>query len=600
MARVVGRTLFFAFILQLGFIGLIEADVKLRIYLQDGSLKAGNLVTETDSTFVVLTRAGREEVPKNKIMFVNGKTLDQWQARPDKLFQTEILPDDVPNPSFVNDKAAIPVLPKPVIKPAPVLVESREPEPVVAKAQKKEVQPKKSNNTEVKEGDNDPIEKKEDQIKPEASPTPSFELPKKRRVIRTVSDPIASPVSAVKEKPALTVARPPRFSREVMAVYHRRQADKFVKKKEPGRALQELHIATLLNRADPDGFLLLGNLYVEQECWDRAHKTLSVPILKKNALAQQQLEFIAAEQARHKKQLNFLRATTAAGVLGIFPFVALMRIFTKKSPPPPLIVTADDVEEFSADQETPQAVLSALVEQPQVMTEVSVPPMFEPVKPVVELPPFLVEPTVKPVELKPVEIKPVEIKPAETNPVEAKASAQERIDIQEALAQAKKAVQQKMPPVAPVSPAVPAAVPPVHVTLHVLTPTLDDREELIRVAQKTDKELLQAHSWAQEGRYEQARKAYKTALALQSGAIEAMLGLGFIDFMEGRWDSALHYYSQALASDPRSADAHYGLGRVYLETNRPEHAVEEFRQALNIDPHLDDARDTLALLGKAA
>ncbi len=87
---------------------LFAADVKLRIYLQDGTLESGNLVNETPESFVVLTRDGRTEVPKDKIMFINGKTLKQWQERPDKFFQTEILPSDIPNPAYVNDKAALP------------------------------------------------------------------------------------------------------------------------------------------------------------------------------------------------------------------------------------------------------------------------------------------------------------------------------------------------------------------------------------------------------------------------------------------------------------------------------------------------------------
>src|SRR5512146_3184868 len=84
----------------------IFAEVKLRIYMQDGSLQSGTLVSETPTSFVLLNNDGRVEIPKAKIMFVNGKTLKQWQDRPDKLFQTEIIPSEIPNPAYVNDKAS--------------------------------------------------------------------------------------------------------------------------------------------------------------------------------------------------------------------------------------------------------------------------------------------------------------------------------------------------------------------------------------------------------------------------------------------------------------------------------------------------------------
>src|SRR5690348_2498223 len=84
------------------------AEVKLRIYLQDGSLQSGNLISETPEAFVILAKDGRSEIQKKSIMFINGKTLKQWEDRPDKLFQTEIMPSELPNPAFVNDKAPLP------------------------------------------------------------------------------------------------------------------------------------------------------------------------------------------------------------------------------------------------------------------------------------------------------------------------------------------------------------------------------------------------------------------------------------------------------------------------------------------------------------
>ncbi|OVE76957.1 hypothetical protein BVX98_03900, partial [bacterium F11] len=83
-------------------------------------LQAGNLVKENKKSFVLLNESGRAEIPKKDIMFINGKTLQQWQEKPDKLFQTEIIPDEIPNPGYVNDKAALPIPVKPVLETQPL------------------------------------------------------------------------------------------------------------------------------------------------------------------------------------------------------------------------------------------------------------------------------------------------------------------------------------------------------------------------------------------------------------------------------------------------------------------------------------------------
>ncbi len=114
------------------------AEVKLRIYLQDGTLQAGNLVAETENSFVILNKEERLEIKKDKIMFINGKTLKQWQERPDKLFQTEIIPSDIPNPAYVNDKAPNPPPPSPATqaaaKSAPVPATEKSVVPATGKA----------------------------------------------------------------------------------------------------------------------------------------------------------------------------------------------------------------------------------------------------------------------------------------------------------------------------------------------------------------------------------------------------------------------------------------------------------------------------------
>jgi hypothetical protein len=87
MTRELKKFIHFALFFSLVTAGTVSADIKLRVYLKDGTLQAGNFVTETEKSFVILTKTGREEILKDNIMFVNGKTLAQWQTRPDKLFR---------------------------------------------------------------------------------------------------------------------------------------------------------------------------------------------------------------------------------------------------------------------------------------------------------------------------------------------------------------------------------------------------------------------------------------------------------------------------------------------------------------------------------
>ena len=111
MARFFRQFLIFGGITLLLISANLFAEVKLRIYLNDGSLRSGTLVSELEKSFVILSKIGRVEVPKKDIMFVNGKTLKQWEDRPDKFFQTEIMPSELPKNGFVNSQS-LPEAPK--------------------------------------------------------------------------------------------------------------------------------------------------------------------------------------------------------------------------------------------------------------------------------------------------------------------------------------------------------------------------------------------------------------------------------------------------------------------------------------------------------
>ena len=119
------------------------------------------------------------------------------------------------------------------------------------------------------------------------------------------------------------------------------------------------------------------------------------------------------------------------------------------------------------------------------------------------------------------------------------------------------------------------------------------------MARSVENALVRGNAAAAAGRSDEARRYYRTALALNADCATAHLGLGFLAFAEEKWDTSLLHYKKALEISA-SADAHYGIARVLLEINRVEDAVPELRATLSLDPTYDDARDALTAIGKPA
>ena len=125
--------------------------------------------------------------------------------------------------------------------------------------------------------------------------------------------------------------------------------------------------------------------------------------------------------------------------------------------------------------------------------------------------------------------------------------------------------------------------------------------ELVRGSRGCDDQgQLRGNQHAVDGRYEDARRSYRTALVFNPSCVSAHLGLGYLAFCEEKWETSLLHYRKALEIDPTSADAHYGAARVLLEINRVDDALHATRATLQIDPTYDDARDTLTALSKPA
>lgn len=686
MSRFVQKIILFVVLYCLVAAPLSLADVKLRIYLQDGSLKAGNLIAESEKAFVILSKSGREEIPKDKIMFVNGKTLAQWQARPDKLFQTEIIPSDIPNPSYVNDKASIPSLPPATEKP--VLSKSAEvsnsqaenvevPKNKVSPSKVEPVEspvpvaPKKVKTLTAKQLDLNPdkslrASSKAVSEKPSPSPTPAAS------VVSQESDPVENQVAAVpaskkqevlpvpedekplsveevvanskkalagrykngippkeEKKPAgkfladvkkgkqkilkkeevakvaasspLKVDRaskPAIFTRESYANYHKQMGKGFIEAGRKGPAIQELHIAMVLNKGDAETAMMLGKLYAEEGVDSRAEKFLTHFGLKKDEAAKNLITSIKEERASAEKKKKILYAEAASGLLLEIPVLILYRRFRRKKGKV-VEIDAETVQVPQQDldkldkEETKDVFKDALVEIEKIKAveppplEIKTTPLEKteakqiPPPPPTKAPAFPAAPPQFKVEM-PAKIElPVNEPPKEFNELHPVAEYEDPQEIDESQNVEKPTALRR----------------PVFKTKGF---SLNDKEEFLKVGKIVEAAVQKGNQLAFEGRFDEARREYRTALALHYVCLEAYLGLGYLSFAQGQWELALEHYLRAVEINAESADAHYGLGRVLLELEQSELGVEELQKALTLDPSLIDARDTLTALGKAA
>lgn len=553
-----------ALFLLIAAVVTVGAEVKLRIYLQDGTLQAGNLVAENPDTFVILTKEGRAEIKKEKIMFINGKTLKQWQERPDKLFQTEIIPSDIPNPSYVNDKAALPVVPalsdsKPVIKPitkSAVSAASVQPPPEKPKPTPAPTSAAKPTPKPVPSPESVKAQAVSAPVAPVAAP-PVIEMTPK--VVRKPVPKAVPVVAAVKKEPDPSPA-PPRFVRKDFGDYHYQRAQAYLKTGSRGPAIQELHLATVLDRQNPESIFLIGRLYMEGGENIRAEKYFSHPLIRKREPVKKLVEEMNAASKKQEKNLWFLYSGASIGLLA---WVPLLIVWRKLKRPSVRVITAETAEEMASEEVLSAPVEQLLVERPRVEKPQAEQPQVE-------------KPTIK---------QPIIDKLLVGDPQFEKTTAEILKRLQEP----------------PVVPPVPEPVPVSAVVEEPVSSIVAaqnlDTEAMLRVASMVEKAICQGNTYAVEEKYDLARREYRTALALRPTCAEAHLGLGYLCFAQGQWELALEHYVKCMEIDSNSADAHYGIGRVLLETDRINEAVPEFQKTLALDPTFDDARDTLSAIG---
>jgi predicted Zn-dependent protease len=99
---------------------------------------------------------------------------------------------------------------------------------------------------------------------------------------------------------------------------------------------------------------------------------------------------------------------------------------------------------------------------------------------------------------------------------------------------------------------------------------------------------------------DEAKRAYREALALDAGHAEAHLNLGRILHEEGVLTEAEAHYRAALAADPSNGRSLYNLGVALEDQGRSAEAVLAYESALGLDPELAVAHFNLSRLYEAA
>ncbi len=97
----------------------------------------------------------------------------------------------------------------------------------------------------------------------------------------------------------------------------------------------------------------------------------------------------------------------------------------------------------------------------------------------------------------------------------------------------------------------------------------------------------------------EAAMAYRKALELDPGHVEANLNLGRLAHEEGDIAAAEMSYRRAIAADPRCAVAHYNLGVALQDRGDHEGAIDAYRMAIRVEPDYAEAHYNLARIFEA-
>src|SRR2546422_810149 len=93
------------------------------------------------------------------------------------------------------------------------------------------------------------------------------------------------------------------------------------------------------------------------------------------------------------------------------------------------------------------------------------------------------------------------------------------------------------------------------------------------------KSLTEGAGLLREGRFEQARALFESAVQKDPQRAEAYNGVGVTFYARADLDEALAWYKRSLEADPRFGDAFYNMACVYALQQQPELAFRYLRLA---------------------
>ena len=90
-------------------------------------------------------------------------------------------------------------------------------------------------------------------------------------------------------------------------------------------------------------------------------------------------------------------------------------------------------------------------------------------------------------------------------------------------------------------------------------------------------------AWDKMRNFNQAKKAYETALAYEPEESDFLYNLGYVYLEMEENDKAIHYFSRVLEKDENDGNCYFNLGVCYRNKNDADKAIECFKRALEIN-----------------
>ncbi len=146
--------------------------------------------------------------------------------------------------------------------------------------------------------------------------------------------------------------------------------------------------------------------------------------------------------------------------------------------------------------------------------------------------------------------------------------------------------------------------PPGHPTVQIPKEALDFINQVTQKAKANPKDLA---AWDQLGDvtlraaafdpsyYPRAADAYAHVLKLDPENLDALRGMGNIDFDQRKFDQAIAAYEHYLSHKPDDPDVRTDLGTMYLSTSNADQAVVQYRKVLAAHPQFFEAAFNLGV-----